>query len=202
MEEDGEVQESQEVDAMDVDLDAISVPVAEPYLQFPQFNRPSHNIHMCPKPFGRYWPPLQIRNAGTSVSSMSRVGPFSRAPPLRNAYKKNLSVGISLNYNEKAAINRVALIYDEAMLLHEKKGHPERPERISSILNALDDSSISSCCSWLPSQEALMDDLLRVHTMRMVKELKETGNAMEVDTMHFFDENGDAYANKVPPPSL
>lgn len=133
---------------------------------------------------GRVWPILRV--AGSALNRRYSIIP------------KNIPTRLSINYDEKPQFKRVALIHDEDMLLHKSSvpTHPERPERITTILDALEEASLMDCCKHLQAEEALIEDLLRVHSLRLIKQLHDTGFAKNPDRVHFLDEHGDAYANK------
>lgn len=79
------------------------------------------------------------------------------------------------------------------MLKHKQPGHPERPERVSAIVQRLKEQGIYARCVRLPAEEASAESILRCHSERMLAQLQATGTALEGDTLHV---DGDTYANK------
>lgn len=140
-----------------------------------------------PDEIGQVWPVLRIA-ASALPNRRYSILPKNNIIPTR----------LYIDYDDKPHFKRVALIHDEDMLLHKSSvpTHPERPERITTILDALEEASLMDCCKHLQAEEALLEDLLRVHSLRMIKELHDTGFAKNPDKVHFLDEHGDAYANK------
>lgn len=60
---------------------------------------------------------------------------------------------------------RVALLYDPVMLEHRPPiGHPERPERVSTIIDALKKSDLWDRLAHHPVRPAAVEELLRVHS--------------------------------------
>lgn len=88
---------------------------------------------------------------------------------------------------------RVGLVHDDAMLKHKQAGHPERPERISAIVQRLKEQGLYARCVRLPAEEASEASILRCHSERMLAQLQSTGTALEGDTLHV---DGDTYSNK------
>lgn len=68
---------------------------------------------------------------------------------------------------------RTGLVYSEEMLLHETgPGHPERPERLTAIMEAFKAAGLNP--PRIEITPATEKDLLRVHTEDHVKEIKQT----------------------------
>jgi acetoin utilization deacetylase AcuC-like enzyme len=68
---------------------------------------------------------------------------------------------------------RTGLVYDDKMLLHETgAGHPERPERLSAVADAIDRARLDLIT--VPITKASDDDLLRVHAWEHVEEIRQT----------------------------
>ena len=73
---------------------------------------------------------------------------------------------------------RVALVSDEAMLLHAgPPNHPERPARLAEILRQLDMSGLHSICKKVTSREATKEELMRVHTENHVELVSKSATA-------------------------
>jgi acetoin utilization deacetylase AcuC-like enzyme len=86
---------------------------------------------------------------------------------------------------------RVLLFTDAAMLDHRPPGgHPERPERLAAILNALKGDRLLALCSLATFREASDDELLRVHMppyLEVIRAAEVAGGArLEVDTWTSF----------------
>lgn len=80
---------------------------------------------------------------------------------------------------------RTGLVYDDKMLLHDTGvGHPERPDRLTAIVDALARAKIDLV--EIPIRKASIEDLLRVHTREHVEEIRLTcavdGNYRDPDT--------------------
>lgn len=62
-------------------------------------------------------------------------------------------------------MKKIPFIYDDIFLKHRSRfSHPERPERISAIQDALNSSEIASSLVFTSPDKAEKDDILRVHT--------------------------------------
>ncbi|MDP6957460.1 MAG: histone deacetylase [Planctomycetota bacterium] len=77
-------------------------------------------------------------------------------------------------------------ITDEIFLLHRAKGHPECPERISSILDYLAVHEIWDSLKQIPARDATEEELLLIHTRahleRMCSRAKEAPLWLDADT--------------------
>ena len=78
------------------------------------------------------------------------------------------------------------LYYDEVFLEHDPGQHPERPERLEAILEALKGRGLMDSLDARPAVEATREAVLRVHDGRyveLVKEASERGGGMlDLDT--------------------
>ena len=73
---------------------------------------------------------------------------------------------------------RVALVTDEAMLLHAgPSNHPERPARLSEILKQLEMSGLQAACTKIASRQATKEELLRVHTANHIDLVSKSSSA-------------------------
>uniref|UniRef100_A0A6B2L7D0 histone deacetylase n=1 Tax=Arcella intermedia TaxID=1963864 RepID=A0A6B2L7D0_9EUKA len=84
------------------------------------------------------------------------------------------------------------MMYDEIMLLHEEKGHPERPERLTAIYLKLQEVGILDLCVRVPGRMATIEEILTIHTQSLHDSVKDSQN-ITVDNIHF---GADTYANK------
>ncbi len=81
---------------------------------------------------------------------------------------------------------KIPIIYDDLFLNHDTGyGHPERPERISAIVDALK-SEVSHLIEWKSPRPATEEDLLRVHPESYIRQLQricsEGGGYLDADT--------------------
>jgi acetoin utilization deacetylase AcuC-like enzyme len=81
----------------------------------------------------------------------------------------------------------VTLYTDERMLDHRPPArHPERPERLQTVLRQLDRSGLSARCANGRMREATREELTRVHTAAYLDEItkfeKDGGGPIEADT--------------------
>ncbi len=78
------------------------------------------------------------------------------------------------------------IVYHEAYLRHKLgRGHPERPERIESILEAVEEVLKREDVATLEPKPASTKDLLRVHTedyVAKIQGMSETGGILTMDT--------------------
>jgi acetoin utilization deacetylase AcuC-like enzyme len=65
------------------------------------------------------------------------------------------------------------LIYDERMCAHEEEGHPECPERISTIYRQLEHEGLAAQCVRIAAREASDEEILSVHSDGWLNESKE-----------------------------
>lgn len=80
-------------------------------------------------------------------------------------------------------MKRVAFIYDDIFLEHKMPpGHPERPERLTSIIRRLSDSDLWDKLVHLKPAKAEESDLLEVHTPVHVEQMKKLVGYADPDT--------------------
>ncbi len=77
----------------------------------------------------------------------------------------------------------VGIVWHEAYLEHEAAGHPERPERLHAVRDALREAGLWSDLVPIGPREASDEALLRVHTADHLKRISRTANAE--DTVWF-----------------
>ncbi len=82
----------------------------------------------------------------------------------------------------EAATASTLLLYDPSFLEHRQDGHPERPERLTAILEALKDARLRR----LPPRPATEDELARVHTREHIDRMRRIseggGGQLDPDT--------------------
>jgi len=62
-------------------------------------------------------------------------------------------------------MKKLAIIYDERHSMHSPPfSHPERPERVSSVIKYLKENTFLDEVKLYNSSEATKEDILRVHT--------------------------------------
>lgn len=81
----------------------------------------------------------------------------------------------------------VLLFSDKRMLDHEpRRGHPERPERLSAVLRHLERTGLATACPEGKIRPVTEEELLRVHRPEYLKRLQafadQGGGAIEPDT--------------------
>ncbi|MBC7264289.1 MAG: histone deacetylase [Chloroflexi bacterium] len=64
-------------------------------------------------------------------------------------------------------------VYDPLYLEHRASGHPERPERLSSILNALQASGVWDGLVAIPAMDASIEQIAAVHDERYIATVRE-----------------------------
>ncbi|MCK4910583.1 MAG: histone deacetylase [Thermodesulfovibrionales bacterium] len=80
-------------------------------------------------------------------------------------------------------MRKTALIYDDIFLKHKTQhGHPERPERLVSIMNTLRDSDIWDSLIHLSPRKATDEELLAVHTPGHIEHMKNLVGYADPDT--------------------
>jgi len=84
-------------------------------------------------------------------------------------------------------MKNLAVIYDEAHLKHKPLfSHPERPERVSSIYNFLNEKNFFSNIDLIKPSEAKKEDILRVHTEEhynfVVESIEKGKSLLDMDT--------------------
>ncbi|HEB02970.1 MAG TPA: histone deacetylase [Nitrospirae bacterium] len=80
-------------------------------------------------------------------------------------------------------MKKVALFYHDIFLEHKTPhGHPERPERLVSIINSLKGSDIWDSLVHLTPRKATDDDILRVHTEEHLAQMKKLVGYADPDT--------------------
>lgn len=80
-------------------------------------------------------------------------------------------------------MKKTALIYDDIYLRHKtQNGHPERPERLVSIMNTLRGSDIWDSLIHLPPRKATDEELLAVHTPEHLERMKGLVGYADPDT--------------------
>ena len=68
------------------------------------------------------------------------------------------------------------IIYNELMCLHEEPNHPEQPDRIRRIFDAIRNSKLASKCKMLPTRRATEDELSLVHKISYINKLMAIPN--------------------------
>ena len=71
----------------------------------------------------------------------------------------------------------VGIVWDSRYLAHAAPGHPERPERLTAIRDALVEAGLWDRLRPIAANPAAQADLLRVHTREHVKALRQTAAA-------------------------
>jgi len=84
-------------------------------------------------------------------------------------------------------MKNLAVIYDEVHLKHKPLfSHPERPERVSSIYNFLNEKNFFSNIDLIKPSEAKKEDILRVHTEEhynfVVESIEKGKSLLDMDT--------------------
>jgi acetoin utilization deacetylase AcuC-like enzyme len=81
----------------------------------------------------------------------------------------------------------VALVLHPQCLAHETGEHPERPERLSAIWDALQAAPLPPDLGWLTPEPARLEQILRVHQPRLVDEVRALaargGGYLDTDTV-------------------
>jgi acetoin utilization deacetylase AcuC-like enzyme len=81
----------------------------------------------------------------------------------------------SLSINGKSSISSTGIITDKHMSSHktlDPTGHPERPERIVSIINEIKNEGLFDLCKQIPSREATEEEILAVHGKKYLETMK------------------------------
>lgn len=81
----------------------------------------------------------------------------------------------------------IPVIYDDRLLAHiTGRQHPERPDRLKAIVNALRSSTLSESIDWISPRPATLDELLWIHThahIDKVRTMAESGGGyLDEDT--------------------
>jgi acetoin utilization deacetylase AcuC-like enzyme len=111
---------------------------------------------------------------------------------LSSVLEKLEPLSISSTSKELSKPSRLAtgLVYDEFMTKHcDKGGHPECPERVTSIYQWLQAQGLVSQCSIVPAREATTEELATVHSSKHIERVVQYSK-MEQN----FD--ADTYMNK------
>ncbi len=66
-------------------------------------------------------------------------------------------------------------VYDPIFLKHKQVGHPERPERLESIITELTSTGLRDALEQIPSRAAPLEELTEVHSATYVQQVKEVG---------------------------
>ena len=66
----------------------------------------------------------------------------------------------------------VALVQNPSQVLHAAAGHPERPERVTAILNSIEDDALLRDVPWLEPDPATPELALLVHEPEMVRRVQ------------------------------
>lgn len=61
-------------------------------------------------------------------------------------------------------LSSIPIVYSKQFVKHETGQHPERPQRITAIEQALKESSFHASIHWIEPRQATVDELLMVHT--------------------------------------
>ncbi|KAK6627559.1 hypothetical protein RUM44_010037 [Polyplax serrata] len=122
--------------------------------------------------------------------------------PTRNCYpvqQKDLNERLDkrLNYLKmvtdlKVPSTRVAIAFDERMTEHrnsQERNHPEKPERLTSILQMYRDYGLMERCTILKPRVATEEEILLVHTQSHVNDMKDTSNM----TVEELNKKGSTY---------
>ncbi|XWV25730.1 histone deacetylase 6 [Tupanvirus soda lake] len=89
-----------------------------------------------------------------------------------------------------------AIVYDERMCLHEEANHPEQPERIRSIFNAINDSGRLNKCKLIPIRNATHNEILSVHTANHLSNMKSIPGLDDMSLLSFEKMYNSVYLNK------
>lgn len=74
----------------------------------------------------------------------------------------------------------VAILFDSAMLLHDTgAGHPERPERLSAIVDYLKQQPINAALLWPTIKPATDETVKLVHSSQYLKKVKQEVSSIE-----------------------
>ena len=73
-------------------------------------------------------------------------------------------------------MNKTGIIYDERMCLHAEDNHPEQPDRIKYIFNAIKERNLLESCTIIPIREATDDEILTVHDDKHLANMKNTAS--------------------------
>ncbi len=84
----------------------------------------------------------------------------------------------------------VGIVWDERYLAHRVEDHPERPERLTAIRQALEKAGLWDRLVHIPARPATDDELLAVHTRQHIQQVRDTAGTK---TPVWID--GDTYAS-------
>lgn len=81
-------------------------------------------------------------------------------------------------------MKKVGFVYDDVLLGHEPPDwHPDSPERLTSIINALKTSGLRDKLISIAPRQASLEDLARIHTARYIDLIRNSGSGeMDPDT--------------------
>lgn len=91
----------------------------------------------------------------------------------------------------------VGLFNDHSALLHKNpydSSHPEKPERITKILNKFDESGLNIYFSHFSGRHATRSELLKIHSHKYIDIL--TSLASQKDRVEFMSKLDDVYVNE------
>ncbi len=88
------------------------------------------------------------------------------------------------------------IIYDERMCLHERLGHPEKPDRIKAIYNKIKDSGLLSKCVPIPIREATIDELRSVHNNDYIDKISTVSDMNQSQLRKLENQYNSVYLNK------
>lgn len=71
---------------------------------------------------------------------------------------------------------KTGIVYDDLFLLHEKYGHPERPDRVRAVWQELNDSLLINNLVLVPARDAVLEELLLAHPEEYIDYVKKASD--------------------------
>ena len=99
---------------------------------------------------------------------------------LYDTFEDNLKIETELGTRKN--INITGLVYDLRCLIHKDKSeHPERPERVSAIIDTFKKEGTLDRCRHIPSRRATTEEISTVHSMEHINHMKENSEELPVN---------------------
>ncbi|XP_034392207.1 histone deacetylase 6 [Cyclopterus lumpus] len=130
------------------------------------------------------------RKGGGSLKEMKRRGRMERS----REEEELLDSLQTLHVSSRSEVRSTGLVYSEIFTLYENlwdSSHPERPARVTSIMEELDRQDLLSHCTRVQPREAVEEELLLAHKKQYVDLMKSTQTMTESE-LHSLSEKYDS----------
>ncbi|XP_068454722.1 histone deacetylase 6 [Clinocottus analis] len=133
------------------------------------------------------------RKGGGSLKELKRRGRMERSQEEEEELIDRLQ---TLDVSSRSEVRSTGLVYSEVFTLHKNLwdcSHPERPDRVTSIMEELDRQDLLSHCTRVQPREAVEEELLLAHKKQYVDLMKSTQTMTESELHSLSDKYDSVY---------